>query len=139
MWPTWANLFREMKTILFIVFLSLLFAGIDAARASESRIYQCATSDDVYKALEIVGPGDTIMLEGGKVYEIGKSFKLRANGLEGSRITFTSNDSSGQGRFAVISTVGQKKEKNLVALKLTGSVLECFPIGNKWEESATGQ
>jgi hypothetical protein len=89
--------------------------------AHSNRIYQCATSKDVYKALDTVKPGDTIMLQGGKVYEIDKSFKLYANGSDRSRITLTSKDSTDLGRYAVISTVGQKKEEDLVALRLSGS------------------
>ena len=102
-----------------IIFFSLSIANINVLYASD--IYQCATSKDVYDALDTVKPGDTIMLQGGKVYEIDKSFKLHANGSDKNRITLTSEDSTGQGRYAVISTVGQKKEEDLVAIKLSGS------------------
>ena len=104
-----------------IISLPLLIANINVLYASGNRIYQCATSKDVYKALDTVKPGDTIMLQGGKVYEIDKSFKLYANGSDRSRITLTSKDSTDLGRYAVISTVGQKKEEDLVALRLSGS------------------
>jgi hypothetical protein len=77
--------------------------------------------EDVHNALKAVQPGDTIMLQGGEVYEIDESFKLFANGSENRRIHFTSQDNTGQGRYAVISTVGQKKEEDLVALRLHGS------------------
>ena len=102
-----------------IISISLLIANINVLYASD--IYQCATSKDVYDALDTVKPGDTIMLQGGTVYEIDKSFKLHANGSDKNRITLTSEDSTGQGRYAVISTVGQKKEEDLVAIKLSGS------------------
>ena len=110
-----------MKTRLVLISLCWFITGVGLLHAGESRVYQCATSEDVYTALERVGPGDTIMLEGGRVYEIDKSFMLQAHGQDGSRITFTSSDSTGEGRYAVISTVGQKKEENLVALRLHGS------------------
>ena len=89
--------------------------------ADEGRTHHCATSEEIHAALEIVEPGDTILLEGGTVYEIGKSLRLKAAGTAGERITFTSEDSSGQGRYAVISTLDQRKEPDLVAIKLTGS------------------
>jgi len=101
--------------------LSLLVVGGDLLYAAGNRTYQCNTSEDVHKALEAVGPGDTIMLQGGRVYEIDESFLLRANGTESDRIYFTSKDDTGQDRFAVISTLGQKKEENLVAISLRGS------------------
>ena len=50
-----------------IIFFSLLIANINVLYASD--IYQCATSKDVYDALDTVKPGDTIVLQGGKVYE----------------------------------------------------------------------
>jgi len=107
--------------VALVLFLSLLIAGTNVLYASGNRTYQCNTSEDVHKALEAVKPGDTILLQGGRVYEIDKSFELFTNGSENSRIRFTSQDGTGQGRYAVISTVGQKKEKNLVAMKLHGS------------------
>ena len=102
-----------------IISFFLLIANINVLYASD--IYQCATSKDVYDALDTVKPGDTIMLQGGTVYEIDKSFKLHANGSDKNSITLTSEDSTGQGRYAVISTVDQKKEEDLVAIKLSGS------------------
>lgn len=97
----------------------VLIAGV--AHAAGGPVYRCASSGDVYRALAAAGPGDVIELEGGKVYEINESFELQANGTEENRITFTSTDSTGQGRYAVISTVGQRKEERLVALRLHGS------------------
>ncbi|RLA34509.1 MAG: hypothetical protein DRR11_02555 [Gammaproteobacteria bacterium] len=104
-----------------LIAISLLIASINGLYASGNRTYQCNTSEEVYKALKAVVPGDTIMLQGGREYEIDKSFELFTNGTENSRIRFTSQDGTGQGRYAVITTVGQKKEEDLVALKLHGS------------------
>jgi hypothetical protein len=104
-----------------LIAISLLIASINGLYASGNRTYQCNTSEEVHKALKAVVPGDTIMLQGGRVYEIDKSFELFANGSESDRIRFTSQDGTGQGRHAVISTVGQKKEEDLVALRLHGS------------------
>jgi hypothetical protein len=104
-----------------LISLCLWSAGITVLHAGDGRIYHCATSEDVYRALDAVKPGDTIMLEGGKVYEIDETFELRAHGRDDARITFTSQDSTGQGRYAVISTVSQRKEENLGALTLSGS------------------
>jgi hypothetical protein len=97
-----------------------LLLAISAASAGQGAVYRCATTAEVHAALKIAAPGDTIVLEGGKVYETDKTFKLESNGTESNRITFTSKDSTGQGRYAVITTVGQRKEEDLVALKLTG-------------------
>ncbi len=91
----------------------LLIAGINGLQADGNRTYQCNNSEEVHKALKAASPGDTIMLQGGRVYEIDESFELHADGSEDSRIRFTSQDGTGQGRYAVISTVGQKKEENL--------------------------
>lgn len=110
-----------MKTRLLLISLCWFIASEGSLHAGENRTYQCATSEEVYQALKVVEPGDTIMLQGGNVYEIDKSFMLEKHGLDGSRIAFTSNDSTGQGRYAVISTVGQKKEEKLIALRLDGS------------------
>lgn len=104
-----------------VISLSLLLAGINVLHAGGDHIYQCNTSEDVFNALKVVKPGDTIMLQGGRVYEIDKSFVLDANGSDGNRINFTSQDGTGQGRYAVISTVGQKKDESLAALRLNGS------------------
>ncbi len=114
---------RIVKRLLsaLLTSLCLLIADINVLHASDGRIYQCATSEDVYNALETVKAGDTIMLEGGKVYELEESFELRASGSDSRRISLTSEDSTGQDRYAVISTVGQRKEENLVALSLSGS------------------
>lgn len=104
-----------------LITICLLFASQGVLHADDDRVFRCATSDDVHKALKAAGPGDTILLEGGTVYEIDKSLKLRASGTEDARITLTSEDSTGQDRFAVITTVDQMKEEDLVALSLTGS------------------
>jgi len=112
-----------MKRLLTALSISFCFlvAGIDATHAGDSRIFHCATSEDIYEALDAVRPGDTIMLEGGKVYELEESLELRASGSDGKRINLTSEDSEGQGRYAVITTVGKRKEADLVALRVTGS------------------
>ena len=104
-----------------IISFALLIANINVLCASD--IYQCATSKDVYDALDTVKPGDTIMLQGGKVYEIDKSFKLHANGSDKNRITLTSEDSTGQGRYAVISTVGQKAASFVT---VRNNILYCY-------------
>lgn len=123
--PTLANSSRHriVNRLLsaLLISLCLLIADINVLHASDGRTYQCATSEDVYKALETVKAGDTIMLEGGNVYELEESFELRASGSDSRRISLTSEDSTGQDRYAVISTVGQRKEENLVALSLSGS------------------
>jgi hypothetical protein len=112
-----------MKRLLTALSISFCFqiAGIDVLHAGDSRVFHCATSEDVYNALGAVEPGDTIMLEGGKVYEIEDSLELRASGSDGKRIKLTSEDREGLGRYAVITTVGDKKEADLVALRITGS------------------
>ncbi len=61
------------------------------------------------------------MLEGGKVYEIERSLELFASGSEQQRISLTSEDATGQARFAVISTAGGVKEPDLVAIRVGGS------------------
>jgi len=99
----------------------ILFANHSALQAGENQTYYCATSKDVREALKIVEPGDTIMLQGGSVYEIDKSLELRASGTDASRITLTSEDDTGEDRYAVITTFDQRKEENLVALSVTGS------------------
>lgn len=104
-----------------LVIALLLIAGTQVVQAGDGHVYRCATSEDVYAALKTTKAGDTIMLEGGKVYEIGKSFMLEASGTEAKRITLTSEDSTGQGRYAVISTIDQRKEEDLVAFRLNGS------------------
>jgi hypothetical protein len=101
--------------------LWLLFASSTAIHADDHRVFRCATSEDVHEALKVVRPGDTILLEGGSIYEIDESLKLRASGTADARITLTSEDSTGQDRFAVITTVDQRKEEDLIALSLTGS------------------
>jgi hypothetical protein len=110
-----------MKTLRALLSLCWFIVAAGSLYAGDNQIHHCTTSEDIYRALETVRPGDTIMLEGGKVYEIDRSLLLRAHGAEGSRITFTSSDPSGQDRHAVISTVGQKKKEDLVALRLQGS------------------
>jgi hypothetical protein len=96
-------------------------AAVAQASDSEGREFRCSTSAEVRSALKHAAPGDSILLEGGRVYEIEKSFKLRGKGTENNPIRFTSLDPSGQGRYAVITTVGQKKEPDLTAIQLTGS------------------
>jgi len=104
-----------------LILAACLLLAVGSVSAGQGEVYRCASSEDVYKALKTVKAGETIMLEGGKVYEIDKSFMLEASGSEGKRITLTSEDSAGQGRYAVVSTIDQRKEENLVAFRLTGS------------------
>ena len=106
------------RSSLLVAVLLLLVTG---AQALQADVYRCATSDEVFQALEVVEPGDTILLEGGKVYEIDKSFVLEANGTDKARITFTSEDATGQDRYAVITTVDGRKEEDMVALLVHGS------------------
>jgi hypothetical protein len=101
--------------------LWLLFGGFDQAHAGDGTIFRCATSEDVHRALEAAGPGDTILLEGGRVYETDRPFRLRADGSEDAAIRFTSQDPAGRDRYAVIATAGGKKEPDLKALLVTGS------------------
>jgi len=104
---------------LIILSLSCLF--ISDVIAKEAKIYECSTSKCIHQTLNVIQDGDSLILEGGKVYETRKSFKLEANGTKNKRITFTSQDNTGQNRQAIISTVNGMKEKNLVAMKVTGS------------------
>lgn len=99
----------------------LSISSVSVLHAGGPRTYQCNNSEDVHAALKVVKPGDTIMLQGGRVYETDESFVLAASGSEGSRIKFTSQDGTGQGRFAIISTLDQRKEEDLVAIKVKGS------------------
>jgi hypothetical protein len=101
------------------LWLLLGIAGV--LQAGEGRIFRCATSEDVHRALEAAGPGDTILLEGGRVYETAESFMLENSGTAEANIRFTSEDPSGQGRYAVISTVGERKEPNLTAVRVRGA------------------
>lgn len=101
--------------------LFLLAFSVDVLQAGAGRVHTCASSDDVYQALDVVEPGDTILLKGGMRYEIDESFVLKASGAEDARIQFTSEDPEGQGRYAIISTVGGKKEPRLTAIRLRGS------------------
>lgn len=110
-----------MKAFVLTCCLLLPIAGFGSNGTGEGRVVHCATGSEVRAALKKVEPGDTIMLEGGKTYEIDRSFKLKADGREGSPIHFTSQDREGLDRFAIISTVGGKKESSLVAMQLTGS------------------
>jgi len=109
------------RCVAVVAVLCMLLINIGELQAVDGRVYRCASSEDVYQALKTVKAGDTIMLEGGNVYEIDKSFMLEASGSESKRITFTSEDSTGQKRYAVISTIDQRKEENLVAFRLSGS------------------
>jgi hypothetical protein len=99
----------------------LLLGTTGVLQAGEGRIFRCATSEDVHRALEAAGPGDTILLEGGRVYEIDKPFRLRADGSEAAPIRFTSEDPGGGNLYAVITTAGGNKEPDLKALLVTGS------------------
>ena len=114
---------HSMFSFMIKIILPLLsvVATFNEAFANEATLYECPTSKCVYQTLKIIKPGDTLMLEGGKVYEINKSFKLEASGSKDNRITFSSKDKSSQHRHAIISTVGGKKEENLTAIKVTGS------------------
>ena len=75
----------------------------------------------MHAALKQAGPGDTIVLEGGTVYEIDRTLVLEADGSERGRITLTSHDDTGQDRYAVITTVDRRKEELMGALTVTGS------------------
>ena len=88
---------------------------------SQHKVYDCASSKDVYAALDLVKPGDSIVLQGGVVYELKKSLKFKVHGTEQNKITFTSHDKSGLGRYAVLTTVDGKKEENLVAVSMNAS------------------
>jgi hypothetical protein len=109
-----------MRALVLTCCLLLPIMGFCSSE-SEGRVIHCATSEEVRAALKEVGPGDTIMLEGGKTYETDRTFKLRASGIEESPIRFTSQDPDGQGRFAVITTVDGRKEPSLVAVQVAGS------------------
>ena len=109
-----------MKAFVLTCCLLLPIIGY-CSSTGEGRVIHCTTSAEVRKALKEVGPGDTIMLEGGKTYETDRTFKLRADGKADSPIRFTSQDPAGLDRLAVISTVGGKKEPSLVAVQVTGS------------------
>jgi len=104
-----------------LVCLFLLVAGAVSLLAAEGHTYHCATSADVHAALEQAGPGDTILLDGGSVYEIEDSLKLQSSGTPGSRIRFTSHDASGKNRFAVITTKNGRKEPDMVAIVVSGA------------------
>ena len=117
-----------MKIFLLTCCLLLPIAGSASNGADEGRVIHCATSSQVRAALKDLAPGDTIVLEGGQTYEIDRSFKLKADGREGSPIRFTSQDPEGLDRFAIITTVGGKKEPSLVAVQLTGSYWEVSRI-----------
>lgn len=107
-----------MKKYILSVLFFFSIVQKDMARAGD---YICSTVNDVYEALKEIRPGETIILDGGKVYQINKSFKLKASGKKNRRITFTSKDRSGKGRYAVISTVGGKKEDMMTAISVRGS------------------
>lgn len=91
------------------------------ANAGDGQIYECPTSKCIHKTLKKLKPGDTLLLEGGKRYEIAETLSLKANGTKDKRITFSSMDKTGQHRNAVITTVGGRKEEDLVGIQLTGS------------------
>lgn len=114
------NRISPMRILVQALFtLALMTAGISVLQASDT--HKAATSADIHKALKVVKPGDTIMLEGGKVYEIDKTLKLDASGTEKNRITFTSTDPTGAGRYAIITTVDQRKEDSLFAFLIRGA------------------
>ena len=50
-----------------LILLSLLIANVDVLYASDNRTCECSTSYDVYKALNAVEPGATVVLQGGNV------------------------------------------------------------------------
>jgi hypothetical protein len=101
--------------------LLILLAGTSALCAAESGRIHCETSQELQQALKTAGPGDIIVLQGGTTYETEKGFRLRASGTENERIMLTSEDATGQGRYAVITTVDQRKEDDLVAIELNGA------------------
>jgi hypothetical protein len=119
------HLTREPGTGRFLsapaISLCLMLAHAGALLAGEGSTYHCATGEEVHRALDAAGPGDTIQLEGGKVYEIGESFRLRADGAADARITFTSKDPAGRGRPALISTIDGRKEPRMTAILVSGS------------------
>mgnify|MGYP001552539597 CR=1 FL=1 len=125
--PTWRNWFSALKTALTTLCFLFFLAGAETLSA-ESQVFRCATSADVHAALKSVGPGDTILLEGGRVYETDASFILRASGTEEKPIRFTSEDPSGADRYAVITTVDGRKEPDLVAITLKGAWWEMSRI-----------
>ena len=110
-----------MKAMALVACLVMAAAAVAQAGDSEGREFRCSTSAEVRSALKRAGPGDSILLEGGRVYEIEKSFKLRGKGTEDNPIRFTSLDPSGKSRYAVITTIGKKKEPHLTAIQLTSS------------------
>ena len=77
-----------MKQTLAAIVLCLLIAGPVTNDASERRIYHCASSDEVHAALKTVKAGDTVLLQGGKVYEIEKSSKDPEHAMKGVRPVF---------------------------------------------------
>lgn len=109
------------RVVALLAMSCLLVACAMPLIADASQTYYCATSDELHAALEVVGPGDTIMLEGGAVYEIDRSLRLEADGTENNRITLTSHDDAGENRYAVITTVDRRKEELMVGLMVTGS------------------
>ncbi|MEE4217817.1 MAG: hypothetical protein V2I48_09415, partial [Xanthomonadales bacterium] len=74
---------------LAVLYLCLFPLCAGLLQADGGRIHPCADSEDVYQALKRVQPGDTILLEGGKRYEIDRSLVLEASGTEGASIRFS--------------------------------------------------
>lgn len=112
---------KLMKKLFILIALLITCGCLNSEAITSHKVYKCATSEDIYSALDSVKAGDSIVLQGGTVYELKKSLKLSAHGTKQSRITFTSHDKNGQGRHAVLTTVDGKKEDNLVAVSVTGS------------------
>lgn len=106
---------------LALLLLCILPLSAGVLQADGGRIHPCTNSEDVYQALKRVQPGDTVLLEGGKRYEIDRSFVLEASGTGDASIRFSSEDPEGQGRYAIISTIDGKKEPGLTAIKLRGA------------------
>lgn len=108
-------------TFITLLYLQSAFPLWNTLWANIGGTYLCATPKAIYKALEIVAEGDTILLNGGTIYELDKSLLLSASGNQSKSIYLTSKDIEGKGRYAILKTVGGKKEKKLSALLITGS------------------
>jgi hypothetical protein len=107
-------------TIHAITFILLLILAC-VLRANPNKTFLCVTPEEIYQALAEVKGGDTILLEGGTVYELEKRLLLAASGKNSARIHLTSKDFEGRGRYATLTTVGGRKEQKLVGIFVTGS------------------